>query len=272
MGEALDNLRNEKNTTSILVPKLAAAEGGVAEKEKALENRSRELEKSCYNDVQSFIEGRLRNDRAKLADRLSTAEAKALQYAKIIREKEVLEARISQENREKALLKQAKLELEQKYKDRDDKAKALREGYDQLSNDNQVLRTEKAVLQADYDELKEHERLFKEQESSSELRHIDQLVVSNPAVLSTRTLDRHTAELQHLDGLVAAWQATLNHATAERDGSESSKEVLEGNIREVEQQLKRLKPAPPSKHHRGGRFDGSALRRSVRSSEVHSYR
>ncbi|CAG5181310.1 uncharacterized protein ALTATR162_LOCUS9698 [Alternaria atra] len=203
VGEALDNLRNEKNTTSILVPRLAAAEGSVPEKEKALENRSRELEKSCYNAVQSFIDGRLRDDRAKLADRLSTAEAKALQYAKIIREKEVLKARISQENREKALLKQAKLELEQ-------------------NNDNQVLRTEKAVLQADYDELKEHKRLFKEQESSSELRHIDQLVVSSPSVLSTRTLDRQTAELQHLDGLVATWQATLDHATADRNGSKSS--------------------------------------------------
>jgi phage shock protein A len=174
-----------------------------------------------------------------------------MQHAKILGEKEALEARILQESQEKALLKQTKVELEQNYKERDDEAKALREGYDQLRNDNQALQTEKAVLQADYDELKEHGKLPKELKSGYEQRHVDQPAVVRALVSSTTAFDRQAAELQHLDGLVAIWQTTLGNATAGMNESADRKKILDGKIQDAEQQLKKLKSvSSPSKTHR----------------------
>jgi chromosome segregation ATPase len=207
------------------------------------------LKKSYYRDLHRLVEERVRDEKIKLGDRLSKAEAKAMQHAKILGEKEALGARVLQESREKALLKQTKVDLEQKYRDRDDEAKALREGYVQLSNDNQALQTEKAVLQADYDELKEHGNLPEELKSGYEQRHVDQPAVVRPLVSSTAAFDRQAAELQHLDGLVAIWQTTLGNATAEMNGSADRQKVLNGKIHDAEQQLKKLKAVSPSKTH-----------------------
>ncbi|KAG9191137.1 hypothetical protein G6011_09225 [Alternaria panax] len=235
-SEVMENLRNEKNM-------IAAAEGSIAEREKALENRSRELEKGYHTKVQKSVEERLREEKTKLADRLSTAEAKALQYAKVVHKNEVLEAKISQGDLEKKLLK---------YKDRDDEANALREGYDQLSNDIQVLQTEKSELQVDIDELKrEQERLPKEYQSSSEPGHVDQPAASSPRPSATTPLDRQTAELQHLGALRAVWQTALDNATIKTKDSTNKKEARREKIREAEQQLQKSKPAPKSKPHRG---------------------
>jgi chromosome segregation ATPase len=267
LDESRENTRNEKNKVNILESKLSAAESGIVEMKKILENKYRELVKNYYNKVQNLVEGRVRDEKAKLADRLSTAEAKVLQYAKVLGEKEVLEAMISQERQEKALLKQAKLELEKRYKDRDDEAKALREGYNQLSNDIQTLQTEKAVLQADYDGLKrEQERLPEGNQSSSKPRHADQPAVSSPQFSATTAFDRQTAELQHLDGLVAIWQTTLDNATADRNESRNKKEALQTKIQEAKQQLEKLKPASPSKPHR--RSDTKSTSKNIGTKEV----
>ncbi|KAH6876034.1 hypothetical protein BKA58DRAFT_455070 [Alternaria rosae] len=138
----------------------------------------------------------------------------------------------------------------EKYKDSDHGAKAFREGYDELSKDNRVLLTDKVELQANVDELKERERISKEQKSSAESRLVDQPSVTNPNVSSAATFDRQVAELEHLGGLVVSWQTRLEHATAERDGSRNRKNALEGKVRDAEQQLKKLKTASPSKTQR----------------------
>ncbi|KAI4650139.1 uncharacterized protein J4E79_009406 [Alternaria viburni] len=237
-----------RNSIHDLQLKLAVIQRDFAKKKVALEDEYGELKKKHYTDLQKLVEERMRSEKIKLSDRLSKAEAKAMQYAKVLQEKEALEARVLEEGREKALFKQAKLEWEQKYKERDDEAKALRQGYDQFSNDNQALQTEKAVLQADFDELKkEHKPLPGEHTPSYELRHVDQHTMALPHVSSTTAFDRQAAELQHLDGLVAIWQTTLENATAEMNESTVRKEALEAKIREAEEQLEKLKPAPSQK-------------------------
>lgn len=105
-------------------------------------------------------------------------------------------------------------------------------------------------LQADVDELKERERISKEQKSSAESRLVDQSSVTSPNVSSATTFNRQVAELEHLDGLVVSWQTRLEHATAERNGSRNRKNALEGKVRDAEQHLKKLKPACPSKTQR----------------------
>jgi hypothetical protein len=233
-----------------LLLKLVDARNSVAKKERDLKDEYGGLKKSYYRDLHRLVEERVRDEKLKLGDRLSKAEAKAMQHAKILGEKEALEARVLQESREKALLKQTKVELEHKYRDRDDEAKALREGYVQLSNNNQALQTEKAVLQADYDELKEHGKPPEEFKYGSEQCHFDQPAVVRPLVSSTTAFDRQAAELQHLDGLVAIWQTTLGNATAEINESADKKKILDGKIQDAEQQLKKLKSVSPSKTHR----------------------
>ena len=81
-----------------------------------------------------------------------------MRYAKLLDENELLKAKILQGDREQVLLKRVKLEMENKYQDRDEEAKAFKEGYDQISNDIQMLQIERAVLQADYDTLKKRTR------------------------------------------------------------------------------------------------------------------
>ena len=234
-----------RNSIHDLQLKLAVIQRDFAKKKVALEDEYGELKKKHYTDLQKLVEERMHSEKIKLSDRLSKAEAKASRYAKVLEEKEALEARVLQESREKALLKQAKLEWEQKYKERDDEAKAVQEGYDQLSNDIQALQTENAVLHADHDEWKkEHEPLPEEHKPNTEQRHIDLHAVAHPDVSLTTAADRQAAELQHLDGLVAIWQTTLENATAEMNESVGRKEALEAKIREAEKQLEKLKPAP----------------------------
>ncbi|KAI4704766.1 hypothetical protein J4E89_009643 [Alternaria sp. Ai002NY15] len=223
---------------------VADVEASYVKKERALQDEYGALKKNHYRDLQQLVELRVRDEKIKLTDRLSTAETKASHYTKALEEKKALEARIVQESREKAALKQAKLEWEQKYKERDEEAKTVQEGYEQLSNDNQALQTEKAVLQADYDEMKnEHEQLPKERKPNFGQLHVDPHVIVLPDVSLTTAVDRQAAELQHLDGLVTIWQTTLENATAEMNESTVRKEALEGKMREAEQQLKKLKPA-----------------------------
>jgi len=174
--------------------------------------------------------------KARLADRLGDLEAKALRYAKLLDENELLRAKVLQGDREQVLLKRVKLEMEKKYQDRDDEAKAFKEGYDQISNDIQMLQTERAVLQADYDTRKEEkEGWSKQKTSSSKLRCVDQPAVLNHPVSARPAVDRQAAELQHLAGFIITWQATLHNATVGRNGSTKQKEFLEGRIREAEQ-------------------------------------
>ena len=265
VGEAKKELQDVRSASSAanemgrnnihdLQLKLAVIQRDFAKKEVALADEYGELKKKHYTDLQKLVEERMRSEKIKLSDRLSKAEAKAMQYAKVLQEKEALEARVLEEGREKALLKQAKLEWEQKYKERDDEAKALREGYDQFSNDNEALQTEKAVLQADYDELKkEYKPLPEEHTPSSELRHVDQHTMVLPHVSSTTAFDRQAAELQHLDGLVVIWHTTLENATAEMNESVGRKEALEAKMREAEKQLEKLKSAPSQRTPRGSK-------------------
>ncbi|KAB2109083.1 hypothetical protein AG0111_0g2833 [Alternaria gaisen] len=119
--------------------------------------------------------------------------------------------------------------MEKKYQDRDDEAKAFKEGYDQISNDIQMLQTERAVLQADYNTLKEEQEGWsKQQTSSSELHRVDQPAVLNQPISARPAVVRQTAELQHLAGLIITWQATLHNVTVKRNGSTERKEFLEG--------------------------------------------
>ncbi|CAN9271633.1 unnamed protein product [Alternaria alternata] len=245
-------LEDAERKTEDLQIRLAASERDATDKERLVSDRYRELERGFYDKVQKLVESRVRDEKARLADRLEDLEAKALRYAKLLDENELLRAKILQGDREQVLLKRVKLEMEKKYQDRDDEAKAFKEGYDQISNDIQMLQTERAVLQADYDTLKEEQGGWsKQQTSSSELRCVDQPAVLNHPISARPAVDRQAAELQHLAGLIITWQATLHNATVERNGSTKQKEFLEGKIREAEQQLKKLKPAHPSKPHRG---------------------
>ncbi|CAN9311039.1 unnamed protein product [Alternaria alternata] len=138
--------------------RLAAFERDATDKERLVSDRYRELERSYCNKVQKLVESRVRDERARLVDRLEDLEAKALRYAKLLDENELLKAKILQGDREQVLLKRVKLEMEKKYQDRDEEAKAFKEGYDQISNDIQMLQIERAVLQADYDTLKKRTR------------------------------------------------------------------------------------------------------------------
>ena len=183
--------------------RLAAFERDATDKERLVSDRYRELERSYYNKVQKLVESRVRDERARLVDRLEDLEAKALRYAKLLDENELLKAKISQGDREQVLLKRVKLEMEKKYQDRDEEAKAFKEGYDQISNDIQMLQIERAVLQADYDTLKkEQEGWSKQQTSSSELRRVDQPAVLNQPISARAAVVRQAAELQHLAGLI----------------------------------------------------------------------
>ncbi|KAI4628400.1 hypothetical protein J4E83_002950 [Alternaria metachromatica] len=248
----IQGLLSEREETAREVAKDKAT---IAKNEKAWRQEYEEIKKESKRDLQQRVEERVRDEKIKLADRLGKAEAKASRYAKVLEEKEALEARVLQESREKALLKQAKLEWEQKYKERDDEAKAVQQGYDQLSNDIQALQTENAVLHADHDEWKkEHEPLPEEQKPSSECRHVDQDTMALPHVSSTTASDRQAAELQHLDGLVTIWQTTLENTIAEMNESVGRKEALEAKIREAEEQLEKLKPAPSQKAPRGSKI------------------
>ncbi|KAI4696056.1 uncharacterized protein J4E88_000228 [Alternaria novae-zelandiae] len=247
----IQSLMRDKEDTRRMTAEVKA---GFDKNWRALKEEYDELQKEHRVGIEKRVEERVRDEKIKLADRLSKAEAKASRYAKVLEEKEALEARILQESREKALLKQAKLEWEQKYKERDDEAKAVQQGYDQLSNDIQALQTENAVLQADHDELKkEHEPLPEEHKSKTEQRHIGLHAVAHPDVSPTTASDRQAAELQHLDGLVAIWQTTLANATAEMHESAGRKEALEAKIREAEKQLEKLKPALSQKAPRGSK-------------------
>ncbi|KAI4652075.1 hypothetical protein J4E93_002272 [Alternaria ventricosa] len=245
-------LSDEKRKTKELESRLETVEGRFAGKEKSLNGKYHELVKGYYNNVQKLVEGRVCDEKAKLAERLSKAEAKALLYDRILDEKEVQQARALQGDQEKALLRRTKSELEKKYKDRDDEAKAFKEGYDQLSNDNQVLQTEKAVLQTDYDELKrENEKLSREHTPSPMPHHENQPTVADPHIPDTAVVfARQVAELQHLDGLATIWQNTLDTATADVNDSKDKRKALEGKVQEAEQALKELKPAPKSKPSR----------------------
>lgn len=106
----------------------AVIERDFAKKAVAVDDAYSELKKKHYTDLQKLVEERIRGEKIKFSDRLSKAEAKAMQYAKVLQEKEALEAGILKEGREKALLKQVKLEWKQKYRDSDHEVKALREG------------------------------------------------------------------------------------------------------------------------------------------------
>jgi hypothetical protein len=148
-------LEDAERKTEDLEVRLAASERDTTDKERLVSDRYRELERGFYDKVQKLVESQVRDEKARLADRLEDLEAKALRYAKLLDENELLRAKVLQGDREQVLLKRVKLEMEKKYQDRDDEAKAFKEGYDQISNDIQMLQTERAVLQADYDTLKE---------------------------------------------------------------------------------------------------------------------
>lgn len=245
-------LSDEKRRTKELESRLETVEGRFAEKEKSLNDKYHELVKGYYNNVEKLVEGRVYDEKAKLAERLRKAEAKALLYDRVLDEKEVQQARALQGDQDKALLRRSKLELEKKYKDRDEEAKSVKEGYDQLSNDNQVLQSEKAVLQTDYDELKrENEKLSREHTPRLMPHHENQPTVADPRIPDTAAVfARQVAELQHLDGLATIWQNTLDTATADVNDSKDKKKALEGKVQNAKQALKELKPAPKSKPSR----------------------
>ncbi|KAL1797812.1 hypothetical protein ACET3X_004418 [Alternaria dauci] len=249
ISRALEDAERKKEDLEI---RLAASENNATNREKLLSDKYRELERDYYRKVQKLVESRVHDEKARFAGRLEDLEAKALRYAKLLDENKLLEAKILQGDREQVLLKRVKLEVEKKYRDRDDEARAFKEGYDQISNDIQMLQIEKAVLQADYDGLKgEQERWSKEHTSSSDLCRVDQPAVPSPHTSAGPAFDRQTAELQHLTSLITIWQATLHNVTAERNGSINRKKMLEEKIREAKQHLKKLKRAPSSKFHRG---------------------
>ncbi|KAI4683770.1 uncharacterized protein J4E84_006608 [Alternaria hordeiaustralica] len=246
------SLGHEMRKSKKLESSLETVKGKLAEERRSMNDKYDELVKGYYDKVNKLVEGRVYDEKAKLAERLSKAEAKALLYDRVLDEKEVQRARALQGDQEKALLRRTKSELEKKYKDRDEEAKSFKEGYDQLSNDNQVLQTEKAVLQTDYDELKrEYEKLSREQTSGPMPHHESQPAVSKPHIPNTvAVFARQVAELQHLDGLATIWQNTLDTATADVNDSKDKKKALEGKVQEAEQALKDLKPAPKSKPSR----------------------
>jgi hypothetical protein len=139
----------ERKVAKNLAERLAEAMRNLTAQERELGGKYRELEKGYYENVQKLVEGRVNDESAKLAERLSNAEAKVLRYDKIAWENEELHAKVAELEREKVLFQQAKSELEHRHKAVQEEAKAFREGYDQLSIDNQALQTEKAMLQAD---------------------------------------------------------------------------------------------------------------------------
>ncbi|EOA87206.1 uncharacterized protein SETTUDRAFT_19736, partial [Exserohilum turcica Et28A] len=182
LGEAMGRLEESKATEAVLstelaaerykfkklASRLAALEGSIDEKEKALKDKHRELEKGYYGNVQKLVEGRVSDEKAKLADQLSQAEDKILRFDKLCAANKELEAKVIELTRELTLLQQAKLELEQRYKKREEEGKVFRQGYDQLSNDIRTLCTEKVELQTEYDEVKkQHNQLLEQQRQSN---------------------------------------------------------------------------------------------------------
>jgi chromosome segregation ATPase len=123
----------------------------VAQKEKDLETRYHELEKSFYEKVEKLMEGCVSDQSAKLVDRSNKAEAKVLRYDKMAEEIQELQAKNATSEREKVLSQEAKSELEHKFKDLAEEVKAFREGYDQLNADNKTLQTKQVKVQTDYD-------------------------------------------------------------------------------------------------------------------------
>lgn len=268
-------LAAEKDKVKNLTSRLAAVESGIEQQEKALREKHRNLEKGYYENVQRLVESRLNDEKAKLASRLTYAEYKASRYDKTYAAKEETEARFAELLQEKTLLQQSKMELEQRYKERDEEGSAFKEGYDQVHGDNQALQAEKVELQADYDELKRvYDQLLKERASTLGNRKALQPSSVHPQIPSTASsYDRQAAELQHLNGLVAVWQNTLDSAIADWQESQAKKRELRQKVKEAEQRLKELKAAPKRKSRRAtdgkktsGSGDGRFTVESNRSS------
>ncbi|KAI4937487.1 uncharacterized protein J4E92_002218 [Alternaria infectoria] len=245
-------LSDEKRKVEELELSLKMDEGSFAAKERILNDKYRQLSKGYYTNVEKLVKERVYDEGMKHIDSGHKVHVMALQHARMLKEKEVLEAKMLEGDQEKVLLRRTKLELEREYRKRDDQANALQQGYDQLNNENQVLQTEKAVLQTDYDELKrEYEKLSREPTSGPMPHHESQPAVSKPHIPDTAAVfARQVAELQHLDGLATIWQNTLDTATADVNDSKDKKKALEGKVQEAEQALKELKPAPKSKPSR----------------------
>jgi chromosome segregation ATPase len=265
MDTELDDLRAAKKTLTHgwdierkvaknLAERLAGAMRNLTAQERELGEKYRELEKEYYENVQKLVEDRVNDESAKLAERLSNAEAKVLRYDKMTWENEELHAKVAELEREKVSFQQAKSELEHRHKAVQEEAKAFRKGYDQLSIDNQALQTEKAMLQADYDELiMERDRLLEDRKSEASTRATTFITARSQASSSTSTttaFERQTAELQHLDGLVAIWQKVCDSAISHRDESQKRKEEMTVKIREAERRLKEMKPDRSSKTRR----------------------
>ncbi|KAL6151724.1 hypothetical protein ACJQWK_10407 [Exserohilum turcicum] len=238
LGEAMGRLEESKATEAVLstelaaerykfkklASRLAALEGSIDEKEKALKDKHRELEKGYYGNVQKLVEGRVSDEKAKLADQLSQAEDKILRFDKLCAANKELEAKVIELTRELTLLQQAKLELEQRYKKREEEGKVFRQGYDQLSNDIRTLCTEKVELQTEYDEVKkQHNQLLEQQRQSN-------------SGVST--------------ALDPVWQNALSTTKTNLQQSQAKKKDLQTKIQDAETLLKELKSARSSKQRR----------------------
>jgi hypothetical protein len=93
-------LEDAERKTEDLEVRLAASERDTTDKERLVSDRYRELERGFYDKVQKLVESQVRDEKARLADRLEDLEAKALRYAKLLDENELLRAKVLQGDRE----------------------------------------------------------------------------------------------------------------------------------------------------------------------------
>ncbi|CAO2655187.1 Nn.00g102510.m01.CDS01 [Neocucurbitaria sp. VM-36] len=234
-----------------LEAKTIQVEAEVEKKIEDLKTSKRDLDKSFYGRVQKLGEARLSDEKARLAERLSNAEAASKQRAKMLAENGELLQTIIELKQEMTRLSSANGASQARYKSLKAEAEAVKEGCDQLTKDSTNLQMEIYDLREDIGRLtEERDELIKERRLAQDKRSAVQTEVAQPAALSTIALtatSRYRKELEHLDGLVAVWRKTLDMATSDLSRTQAKRAELNARIEAAERKLQQTQHsrAPP---------------------------